>query len=126
MEFNYELKIYSHVLADISKAKPLAGEGARILLCALGKIDKNNHIPSPSSVACELNLHRSHVSRAYQVMLRDGYMIKDGEHYCVHPFIAYRGSEGARLHALNKQLKASMKRHNQQLDAVSELLGCTG
>ena len=100
-----EARVYNHVLADISRARPLTGEGYRVFLYLLGNIKSDNTIPSPSETAKALEMERANVSRAYQVMLRDGYLIKKGDDYAIHPFIAYRGS--GRDNAISKALIGS-------------------
>jgi len=97
-----EVRIYNHCLADISKARPLNGEGYRIFHYLLGKITKDNTVPGPSATARDMELERSHVSRAYQQMLSDGYIVKHDDVWSVHPFIAYYGTEGRRAQAIQK------------------------
>jgi len=100
--------IYDHVLADISKARPLTGEEYRVFMCLLGKVKRDNTVPGPSETAKELDLRQPNVSRAYGELLKYGYLLKDDKGYHIHPMIAWYGSESRRIQAIEKALIATL------------------
>ena len=96
------LRLYDRVLADIILAKPLSGENARIFMFLLGNIDKENKLPPPSVIASAMGLLRPNVSRGYQELMANGYLVKGEDRYSIHPMIAYYGTESGRTHAVEK------------------------
>ena len=97
-------RIYEHVLSDIARARPLSGGSARIFLYLLGVVRAHNFIPGPSEVAQTLGLKKQNVSRSYQEMLGDGYLLKNAKGYRIYPFICWTGSEAQREDDLSKLL----------------------
>lgn len=98
------LRIYDKVLSDISRERPLTGEGYRVLLCLLGNVGSRNRIPGPAKIAEVLGLHQQNVWRHYQQMVEDGYLVKDEDGYRIHPFICWRGSESRRTDEISNLL----------------------
>jgi len=103
-QYHPSLRIYDHVLADISRERPLTTEGYRVFLCLLGNVGSKNRVPGPSEIAAILKMQRQNVWKQYQQMVNDGYLVKDENGYRIHPFICWRGSDGNRDNAIIKIL----------------------
>lgn len=89
--YRARLRVYEKVISDMIKVNPMPGEACRIFMYLLGKVGRYNYIPTPAKIASELDLQRSHVSRAYQTMVDYGYLVRDFKGYRMHPSICYRG-----------------------------------
>ena len=88
------MRVFQDAVSRIVLDHPeLRGQSLRVLLYLTSVTKWDNSIPNPASTAQAMNLHRSHVSRAYGDLVAVGAIIKRMDGYYLSPLLGWKGTE---------------------------------